>query len=54
VSLCDLETLKEEAKACERAVNTNPQWVVTPREKKNSKRQLVFQDLMGKILYYKK
>jgi hypothetical protein len=27
---------------------------VTPREKKNSKRQLVFQDLMGKILYYKK
>ena len=34
VVVCDLETSKEEAKARYRAVNTNPQWVVTPREKK--------------------
>jgi hypothetical protein len=33
VVVCDLETSKEEAKARERAVNTNPQWVVTPRGK---------------------
>jgi len=33
--MCDLETSKEEAKARQRAVNKNPQWVVTPREKKN-------------------
>ena len=32
--VCDLETSKEEAKALLRTVNTNPQWVVTPREKK--------------------
>ena len=34
VVVCDLETSKEEAKARQRAVNTNPQWFVTPREKK--------------------
>ena len=34
VVVCDLETSKEEAKASYRAVNTNPQWDVTPREKK--------------------
>ena len=34
VVVCDLETSKEEAKANLRTVNTNPQWVVTPREKK--------------------
>jgi hypothetical protein len=32
VVVCDLETSKEEVKARYRAVNTNPQWVVTPRE----------------------
>ena len=32
--VCDLETSKEEDKARYRAVNTNLQWVVTPREKK--------------------
>ena len=31
--VCDLETSKEEAKALYRAVNTNPQGVVTPRER---------------------
>jgi hypothetical protein len=33
VVVCDLETSKEEAKARYRAVNTNPQCVVTPRKK---------------------
>ena len=33
VVVCDLETSKEEAKRRLRAVNTNPQWVVTPRER---------------------
>ena len=33
VVVCELETSKEEAKARYWAVNTNPQWVVTPREK---------------------
>ena len=33
VVVCDLEISKEEAKARYRAVSTNPQWVVTPRER---------------------
>ena len=36
VVVCGLETSKEEAKARYRAVNTNPQWVVTPRERKKT------------------
>ena len=36
VVVCDQETSKEEAKARERAVNTIPQWVVMPREKKSN------------------
>ena len=39
VVVYDLETSKEEAKARERAVNTNPQWVVTPRKKKERKKE---------------
>jgi len=42
VVVCDLESSKEEAKACQSAVNTNPQWVVTPREKRKSDSLSVF------------
>jgi len=37
VVVCDLKTSKEEAKSRYGAVNTNPQWGVTPREKKTTK-----------------
>jgi len=39
--VCDLETSKEEAKARYWAVNTNPQWVGTPRERKKKQHVVI-------------